>query len=102
MEGKVQGLQEEIQANKRIQIIRSLAEQYNKEEYFEGDPIIFPKHFARLMQGKEGLPGMGGCPNGERVPVVRRQGACREKNIHCRMWRLLRLLRHIWPGDGGI
>lgn len=65
MEGKVQGLQEEIQANKRIQIIRSLAEQYNKEEYFEGDPIIFPKHFARLMQGKEGLPGMGGCPNGE-------------------------------------
>lgn len=50
---------------KEIEIVRSLAEQYNKEEYFTGDPIIFPKHFARLMQGKEGLPGMGGCPNGE-------------------------------------
>lgn len=50
---------------KEIEIVRSLAEQYNKEEYFTGDPIIFPKHFARLMQGKEGLPGMGGCPAGE-------------------------------------
>lgn len=49
---------------KEIEIVRSLAEQYNKEEYFTGDPIIFPKHFARLMQGKEGLPGMGGCPAG--------------------------------------
>ena len=40
----------------KIQIIRSLAEQYNKEEYFAGDPIIFPKHFARIMQGKAGIP----------------------------------------------
>ena len=29
------------------EIIRSLAEQYNNEEYFRGDPIIFPKHFAK-------------------------------------------------------
>ncbi len=43
---------------RKIEIIRSLAEQYNKEEYFAGDPIIFPKHFARLMQGKEGMPGL--------------------------------------------
>lgn len=43
----------------KIQIIRSLAEQYNKEEYFQGDPVIFPKHFARLMQGEEGVPGLG-------------------------------------------
>lgn len=43
----------------KIQIIRQLAEEYNKEEYFQGDPIIFPKHFARLMQGKEGMSGLG-------------------------------------------
>ncbi len=30
----------------RLKILRNLAEQYNKEEYFTGDPIIFPKHFA--------------------------------------------------------
>lgn len=44
----------------KIEIIRQLAEEYNKEEYFQGDPIIFPKHFARLMQGEEGMPGLGG------------------------------------------
>lgn len=43
----------------KIKIVRSLAEKYNREEYFQGDPIIFPKHFARLMQGKEGIPGLG-------------------------------------------
>lgn len=31
----------------KIETIRQLANQYNKEEYFSGDPIIFPKHFAR-------------------------------------------------------
>ena len=36
----------------KLNIIRQLAEQYNKEEYFTGDPIIFPKHFARMMGGK--------------------------------------------------
>lgn len=60
MEEKIQGLQEVVQKFKPIQIIRQLAEQYNKEEYFLGDPIIFPKHFARLMQGKEGIPGLPG------------------------------------------
>lgn len=40
-------------------IIYSLAKQYNKEEYFAGDPIIFPKHFARIMQGKTGIGGLG-------------------------------------------
>lgn len=46
---------------KTIETIRQLAEEYNKEEYFLGDPIIFPKHFARLMQGKVGMPGLGKC-----------------------------------------
>ena len=32
-----------------------LSQEYNKECYFEEDPIIFPKHFALLMQGKSGL-----------------------------------------------
>ena len=36
-------------------IIRQLALEYNKEEFFIGDPIIFPKHFARLYAGIEGL-----------------------------------------------
>lgn len=44
----------------RLNIIRQLAEQYNKEEFFTGDPIIFPKHFARIMEGREGIEGLGG------------------------------------------
>lgn len=32
-----------------------LSEAYNKECYFEGDPIIFPKHFALIMEGKDGI-----------------------------------------------
>lgn len=28
------------------EIIRNLALEYNKEEFFTGDPIVFPKHFA--------------------------------------------------------
>ena len=44
----------------RLNIIRQLAQQYNKEEFFTGDPIIFPKHFARIMEGKEGIEGLGG------------------------------------------
>lgn len=36
-----------------------LSNQYNRECYFEGDPIIFPKHFALLMQGKPGIQGLG-------------------------------------------
>ena len=43
----------------KIEIIRQLAHEYNSEEYFKGDPIIFPKHFARIMQGLEGMPGLG-------------------------------------------
>lgn len=67
---------------KEIEIVRSLAEQYNKEEYFTGDPIIFPKHFARLMQGKEGLPGMGDCPAGNNCNDTGSWGAesCGEKS----------------------
>lgn len=60
---------------KEIKIVRSLAEQYNKEEYFTGDPIIFPKHFARLMQGKEGLPGFGCSGSGDNAC------SCRENRI---------------------
>ena len=44
----------------KVNIIRQLAEQYNKEEYFKGDPIIFPKHFARIMGGKNDIEGLGG------------------------------------------
>lgn len=36
-------------------IIRELAQEYNREEFFTGDPIIFPKHFARLYRGETGL-----------------------------------------------
>ena len=43
----------------KMEIIRQLAEEYNAEEYFNGDPIIFPKHFARIMQGLEGIYGLG-------------------------------------------
>lgn len=32
--------------------IIKLAELYNKECYFKEDPIIFPKHFARLLKGE--------------------------------------------------
>ena len=48
----------------RLNIIRQLAEQYNKEEFFTGDPIIFPKHFARIMEGREGIEGLGGEASG--------------------------------------
>lgn len=33
-------------------IISKLADEYNRECYFENDPIIFPKHFARLAKGE--------------------------------------------------
>lgn len=36
-------------------ILFDLAYKYNKEEFFTTDPIIFPKHFALLLQGKEGI-----------------------------------------------
>ncbi len=38
-----------------IEIIRKLALEYNKEEFFVGDPIIFPKHFAHMFMGKKGV-----------------------------------------------
>ncbi|MEF9986457.1 MAG: DUF2400 family protein [Bacteroidales bacterium] len=39
--------------NKKI--IQELALEYNKEKFFTGDPIIFPKHFAKLYKGKNGI-----------------------------------------------
>lgn len=39
--------------NKTKEIIIDLAEKYNKECYFVNDPIIFPKHFAKLMNANE-------------------------------------------------
>ena len=42
-----------MESNKEI--IRQLALEYNKEEFFTTDPIIFPKHFALLLKGKEGF-----------------------------------------------
>ncbi len=43
------------------EIIKSLAVEYNKEEFFTGDPIIFPKHFARLHKGETGIFEDAGC-----------------------------------------
>ncbi len=40
---------------KSINEIINLSQEYNDESFFEGDPIIFPKHFALVMQGKPGL-----------------------------------------------
>lgn len=37
------------------EIIKELAREYNQEQYFTGDPIIFPKHFARLYKGERGI-----------------------------------------------
>lgn len=37
----------------RIKLLRSNAEKYNDEKYFRNDPIIFPKHFAKLYQKGE-------------------------------------------------
>ncbi|MBR5856820.1 MAG: DUF2400 family protein, partial [Bacteroidales bacterium] len=34
-----------------------LSEEYNSESYFLEDPIIFPKHFALLMEGKQSSCG---------------------------------------------
>ena len=39
----------------REETIKELAVIYNNPIYFETDPIIFPKHFYLLMNGKEGL-----------------------------------------------
>ena len=33
--------------------IVKLAQEYNKAEYFKTDPIIFPKHFYKLIKGEE-------------------------------------------------
>ncbi len=43
--------------DKAKNIIRELAAEYNKECYFENDPIIFPKHFAKLFNEQESLSG---------------------------------------------
>ncbi len=36
-----------------IEAIRRLGKEYNSEKYFECDPIIFPKHFCKLMRGED-------------------------------------------------
>ncbi|MEG0519463.1 MAG: DUF2400 family protein [Bacteroidales bacterium] len=35
--------------------IKHLAHEYNQEQFFTGDPIIFPKHFAKLYKGENGI-----------------------------------------------
>lgn len=62
----------------KIEIIRQLAEEYNKEEYFQGDPLIFPKHFAKLMQGKKGMPGLGSAYAGNVSETCEETEACGE------------------------
>lgn len=42
----------------KIHILQQLAQQYNKVEYFTGDPIIFPKHFSLQIQGDSGIEGL--------------------------------------------
>lgn len=37
--------------------IKELAKEYNKAEYFNTDPIIFPKHFHKLLDNQESTPG---------------------------------------------
>lgn len=69
-------------------IIKSLAAEYNKECYFSADPIIFPKHFARLMNNcdgifcnlkgaeidhetyKETISGIGNCIRKDNFPIL--------------------------------
>ena len=42
--------------NKNASLLRELAEKYNDPQYFQEDPIIFPKHFAALYaEGKASL-----------------------------------------------
>ena len=53
----------------KIHILQQLAQQYNKEEYFTGDPIIFPKHFSLLMQGDCGVDGLGNNSSGRRYTL---------------------------------
>ena len=55
--------------DEKILILQQLADQYNKEEYFTGDPIIFPKHFALQMQGHTGIEGLGGELSGRRYTL---------------------------------
>ncbi len=52
-----------------VHILQLLALQYNKEEYFTGDPIIFPKHFAMLMQGDCGIEGLGDNLSGKKYTL---------------------------------
>lgn len=40
----------DMPSKKEIEKIVGLAHQYNNPIYFQEDPIIFPKHFAQLMQ----------------------------------------------------
>ena len=39
----------------REETIKELARAYNNPIYFETDPIIFPKHFHLLRNGKQGI-----------------------------------------------
>ncbi len=44
------------QSNNEIDIIlKKLAKEYNNSSYFINDPIIFPKHFAKLYCGEQGV-----------------------------------------------
>ena len=38
---------------KTKQIIRDLSIEYNNEDFFINDPIIFPKHFVKVLNGSE-------------------------------------------------
>lgn len=42
--------QAEMNRSEAIKIVRRLGAEYNDPAYFECDPIIFPKHFCRLMR----------------------------------------------------
>lgn len=51
-------------------IIIKLAEEYNKAEYFYTDPIIFPKHFYKLLCNQDSIQG------DPRFPVPENYSVC--------------------------
>ena len=44
-----------VHYNKTNILIQSLAEEYNNLTYFQKDPIIFPRHFAKLLEKGEAV-----------------------------------------------
>ena len=73
-----------IERSNNIEIIRSLAEEYNNPRYFQTDPIAFPKHFLQLTQcgsagtqyGSAGAVSGGGAASGRAATSGRGEADC--------------------------